>query len=213
MDFDRAYGAVENLFGEAPDPLLVRYLDAIDVSRPALDLGAGQGRNTFFLARRGVEVHALDPSRVAVDAVLHVAVSESLPVSGFATDFESFAAPVASYSAVLAFGLLPLLDWSAVATLDRALAGWTSQGSLVLVTGFTTEDPRYEEVAATCKRVGENSFARPDGELRTYLEPGQATELFRGFELLHHWEGLGPEHRHGDAPPERHGMFELVLGR
>lgn len=213
MDFDRAYGDVENLFGEAPDRLLEQHLDAIDVSSPALDLGAGQGRNTFFLARHGIEVHALDPSRVAIDAVLRIAVRESLPISGYVSDFESFSAPVASYSAVLAFGLLPLLDWAAVAALDRAFAKWTSPGSLVFVTGFTTEDPRFEHVAATCVRVGKNSFARPDGELRTYLEPGQAAALFHGFEVRHHWEGLGPEHQHGAAPPERHGLFELVLGR
>jgi cyclopropane fatty-acyl-phospholipid synthase-like methyltransferase len=211
MDFDRQYEDVEDLFGKEPDPLLERYVEAIDSRRPALDLGAGQGRNTFYLARRGIEVHALDPSRVAVDAVRRVAARESLPVTAYVTGFESYAASVPSYSAVLALGLLPLLDWQSVAALGDALRTWTSEGSLVLVTGFTTEDPRFEAVASTCERVGHNSFARPDGELRTYLEPGQAVALFEGFDVLHHWEGLGPEHRHGDAPPERHGMFELVL--
>jgi len=211
--FDRAYADVEDLFGAKPDPLLVAHCDAIDAGRPALDLGAGQGRNAFYLARRGLEVHALDPSRVAADAVRRVAARERLPVTPYVTDFQSFAAPVPAYSAVLAFGLLPLLDWDAVDSLGERLLAWTVPGSLAFVTGFTTDDPRFDEVAASCERVGRNSFARPDGELRTYLEPGQARGLFAGFAVLHHWEGLGPEHRHGDAPPERHAMFELVLRR
>jgi hypothetical protein len=30
---------------------------------------------------------------------------------------------------------------------------------------------------------------------------------------LHHWEGMGPEHRHGDSPMERHAMTEVVFQR
>jgi cyclopropane fatty-acyl-phospholipid synthase-like methyltransferase len=213
VGFDRQYEDVKDLFGASPEPLLERHREAIDPGRAALDLGAGQGRNTFYLARHGIEVHALDPSRVAADAVRAVAERESLPVTAYVTDFQSFVAPVPSYSAVLAFGLMPLLDWKSVDALGRSLTTWTSTDSLVFVTGFTTDDPRFDEVARSCQRVGENSFARPDGELRTYLKPGQARGLFDGFELLHHWEGLGPEHQHGDSPPERHGMFELVLKR
>ena len=31
------------------------------------------------------------------------------------------------------------------------------------------------------------------------------------FDAVHLWEGLGPEHRHGDGSPERHGKVEAVL--
>ena len=31
--------------------------------------------------------------------------------------------------------------------------------------------------------------------------------------LRYHWEGLGPEHQHGDDPPERHGVVELVASK
>lgn len=50
-------------------------------------------------------------------------------------------------------------------------------------------------------------------ELRTYLEPGELTRLFPGFEIVHSREGLGPEHRHGGGPAEHHGFAEAVLRR
>ncbi len=37
--------------------------------------------------------------------------------------------------------------------------------------------------------------------------------LFVKLEVVHTWEGLGQEHRHGDGPTERHGLAEAVLRR
>lgn len=51
----------------------------------------------------------------------------------------------------------------------------------------------------------------PEGEIRTYLEPGEILGLFGDWEILHHREGLGPEHRHGDRPPERHSRIEALV--
>ena len=210
MSFDRDYDNTAELFGSSEDPLLRRFAAAIDRQRPALDLGVGQGRNALFLARAGMAVHGLDPSRVAVETVRDLALSENLPVTAYQTSFESFECPAETYSAVLAFGLLPLLSWASIELLVDRVEAWTATGSLVLLTGFTTLDPRLEHVAAEGSRVGRNSFRLADGQLRTYLEPGEARALFPALSVVHHWEGLGPEHRHGSGPPERHGMFELV---
>ena len=61
-----------------------------------------------------------------------------------------------------------------------------------------------------------NSFRVEGKGWRSLLEPGEIATLFEehlppASEVLHHWEGFGPEHRHGDGPLERHGMAELVL--
>jgi hypothetical protein len=88
---------------------------------------------------------------------------------------------------------------------------WSRPGTLVWITGFTTKDPAYPHLRATWTTVEANSFESPEGRVRAYLEPGQVLELFAQYSVLHHWEGLGPEHRHGDGPPERHGKFEAVL--
>ena len=52
-----------------------------------------------------------------------------------------------------------------------------------------------------------------NGSLGTFLEPGEIVDLFRFLEVVDHQEFLGPEHRHGDGPPERHGRAEAVLRR
>ena len=67
-DFDSIYRRSANYFGDQPDRILVDHIGLIDRRRPALDVGAGQGRNAMFLAEHGTRVDAIDPSAEAVAA-------------------------------------------------------------------------------------------------------------------------------------------------
>jgi cyclopropane fatty-acyl-phospholipid synthase-like methyltransferase len=212
-DYDRAYGETLDLFGADPERTLVDYAARLDRGRPVLDLGAGQGRNTFYVARRGFEVHALDPSSTAVETIERVAAERGLSVRGVCSGFDAFDAEPQSYGGVMVFGLLQILRWDAIELLVRKLETWTATGGLVWVTAFGTGDPAYGGYRDAGEEIGRNSFAVAGKELRTFLEPGQVLELLDGFEPVHHWEGLGPEHRHGDGPVERHFMVEAVARR
>jgi 2-polyprenyl-3-methyl-5-hydroxy-6-metoxy-1,4-benzoquinol methylase len=75
-DWDTNYRETRNVFGVDPAPMLKRHADLVAGGLPILDVGCGQGRNSFFLARLGHEVHALDPSRVAVGQTAAVAETE-----------------------------------------------------------------------------------------------------------------------------------------
>jgi cyclopropane fatty-acyl-phospholipid synthase-like methyltransferase len=185
----------------------------MDVSRPVLDLGAGQGRNAIFLARQGYTVHALDPSRVAVDVIRARAEKEGLPIHASMGRFETFDPDVDAYSGVLAIGLIQIFSRESIALLVEKLKAWTSRGDLIFVTGFTTLDPDYARHAKERRSVGRHSFADMHGNIQTYLEPGEILELFRDFEAVHHWEGMGPEHHHGDGAAERHAMVDAVFRR
>ncbi len=54
-DWDRSYRETSNVFGADPAPILDRHADLIELGPPILDVGCGQGRNSFYLARRGHE--------------------------------------------------------------------------------------------------------------------------------------------------------------
>jgi cyclopropane fatty-acyl-phospholipid synthase-like methyltransferase len=185
----------------------------IDNSRPVLDIGAGQGRNTFFLARHGLEVHAIDPSQVGVDFIGETADSEGLKVLTFHDGFETFKPPVDAYSAVLLFGIIQILSWQEIEVLINRINSWTSDGSLVFLTAWSVSDPSCTRISEEWPRVGKNSFRKEQGGFRTYLEPDEILSLFHNFTAIHHWEGLGPWHSHGDRPPERHSRVEAVLKR
>ncbi len=206
MSYDDQYSQTRNLFGVDPELSLCIFADRLDGLGPVLDVGAGQGRNALWLASRGIEVHALEPSAVACKGLMR---HPDLKVIN--SGFQEIEVPVGGYSGVMVFGLIPDLDLKGTDQLLTAIRVWTRPGSLVWVTGFTTDDPAYSSFCQKWRAMGPNSFSNDAGRIRTYLEPDQILTLFAPWKPIHHREFLGPEHCHGDSPPERHAMFEAVF--
>lgn len=211
MSYNQEYLRSDALFGQDPEFSLVRHADRLIAGGTVLDIGAGQGRNALYLARRGFDVHALEPSNVAATALGDLAAREGLPLSVFTDPFGVFHPPIPFYAGILIFGLIPDLRRGEITDLADRVRRWSSPGALLWVTAFTTEDPAYPIWKMGAEEIASRSFRRPDGRVRTYLEPGEILRLFPGLSQIHHWEGLGPEHRHGDGQPERHGMAEAVF--
>lgn len=211
MNYNQDYSTSDSYFGTQEEAILRQFADRLQPGALVLDIGAGQGRNALYLARLGYRVHALEPSTVAINALKQVAKNEKLVMDLFCDDFEQFDPPVEHYAGIMVFGLLPDLPWTAIHRIVEKIDAWSRTGTLVWITGFTTQDPAYPKHKATWTVLDGNTFQSPAGRVRTYLEPDQILELFAGYSVIHHWEGLGPEHRHGDGPPERHGKFEAVF--
>ena len=214
MNYDQAYSRVEDYFGSEPDSMLIEYHHRLDKTGPILDIGAGQGRNALFLARKGYSVDAIDPSKVAVDMMLDIALNEGLPLNAYSCGFDTFvpSKPV-PYAGILIFGLIRELPWESIRLLLKKVDEWTDEGSLVFVTAFTVSDPTFPILEKGAAAVKKNSFMDDEGEIRTFLESGEILSLFDTFKVIHHHEGLGRVHRHGNSPPERHARAEAVFMR
>ncbi|UCG52078.1 MAG: class I SAM-dependent methyltransferase [Candidatus Latescibacterota bacterium] len=213
MEYDKAYSNTENLFGTQPEKILKNHIKMLSGIRPVLDIGAGQGRHALFLARKGFIVDAIDPSRVAIETLSNKAAKEKLHIRAHQCGFEDFVPQTDYYSGIAVFGLLQTLSWRSIGLLVDKIGRWTGPGTLIFVTTFTTADPLYDHYAQTWTKIGKNSFSSDDGSIRTYFKPGEVLELFDPYETVHHWEGMGPRHRHGDGPLERHAKAEAVFLR
>jgi tellurite methyltransferase len=213
MSYDETYKNTNNVFGTEPELLLRNHYRGMNKSQPVLDIGVGQGRNALFLAREGFTVDAIDPSRIAIETVTALATQEALPIRTYQCDFATFVPPTDAYSGILVFGLIQILSWNAIEVLLDKLRHWTTEGSLVFVTAFTVADVSFADYSRKWKPLGKNSFGDGWENVRTYLEPGELLRLFGEYAVLHHWEGTGPEHRHGTGTLERHAMAEVVLRR
>jgi cyclopropane fatty-acyl-phospholipid synthase-like methyltransferase len=178
-----------------------------------LDLGAGEGRNSLFLASEGFRVDAVDVSSVAIQHMLAAATERDLRVRCFLVDIRTFQPPRKTYDALLALGLVPDLLLSEARALFGNIGRWTRPGGLVFASAFTVHHSKYEETRRTWEAVEPNSFRSPEGRVRTFLDENQILELLPDFDVVHHEEGIGVPHRHGKGPLERHAFARLVARR
>lgn len=208
--YDKIYENTKHVFGINPEFILKKYARKIDRTKPVLDIGIGQGRNSLYLLKEGFNVEGIDPSRVAIETVLTVSQKENVKINAYQTDFRDFIPKEIPYSAILVFGLIQILDWDSIHTLMDRINQWTQKGSLIFITAFSTNDSMYKKYSKDWMKVGKNSFRDENDNYRTFLEPNEIVELFKDYRSIYHWEGLGPEHRHGNSPIEQHELIEFV---
>lgn len=211
MTYDKTYKNTEYVFGREPETILEKYVHKIDPSKTVLDIGIGQGRNAFYLARNGYPVDGIDPSAVAIKGVADTSIKKNFNINTYQVGFDEFTPRKLPYSAILVFGLIQILDWKSIHKLVDRIDRWTHKGSLVFITAFSVKDATHNKYSSEGKQMGKHSFSDGKGNCRTFLEPNEILKLFRDYQAIYHWEGLGPEHRHGSGPIERHDMIELVI--
>lgn len=205
--FDVNYSRHKNYFGDTPEEILVKYVDKIHAGSCVLDIGAGQGRHSFYLAEKDCIVDAVDSSQAAIDILRK---QQHKNIHHIESDISKFNSPSNYYSAILLFGIIQILTWEEINDLIKNVKLWTQNSGHVFVTAFGKDDDKYKNCKSNWNEIGINSFESDDKRVRTFLECDQILELFNGFKIVHHWEGLGKKHRHGDGAIEQHSMIELV---
>ncbi|BCR06876.1 hypothetical protein DESUT3_39450 [Desulfuromonas versatilis] len=158
----------------APDPWLLRVLPLLPRGA-VLDLACGQGRNALLLAERGYQVTALDLSATGLERLREEAARRSLPIRVRQVDLE--AEPrlgSARYAVVLDFFYLQRGLFPAIRQALRP-------GGVAVVRTFSKAGP----------------FPGGPGNPDYVLEPGELLQLFAGWEILLHEEGLEPSSKGG----------------
>ncbi len=185
--FDRAYwdehyGSAPTLWSGKPNPVLVDEVGDLPPGR-ALDVGAGEGADTLWLAARGWQVLGTDVSQVALDRAAAAAEVAGLShqVLWVQQDLLAWTPPARSFELVSAqfFHLLPDDRPRVYAGLAAAVA----PGGIFLVVAHHPSDldttvprPPVEELFFTADEIAERldeqwevlvSEARP----RTTIDP------------------------------------------
>jgi len=212
-DFSTMYRSGEGIFGARPEPVLAAWVDHIPTFAPVLDLGCGQGRNSLYVAKKGLTVMAVDPVPEAVTQTLENAKQANLELFASVATFQNYSPTIPAFGAILAFGLIPILTREDIRLLTERMMEWTCPGSLMFITALTSVDSSFKRYSESGKQIGELSFILDKGTIRTFLLPGEILLLFRDVEVIYHREEIGPWHRHGDSLPERHAWAHLVAKR
>jgi len=209
-EYDEIYNQTENVFGTQSTLILERFFHLINKNKRVLDIGAGQGRNSIFLAKNGFKVDAIDPSRSGIEVIKAISQKENLSINSFIQGFSDFNPANTSYSAILLFGIIQVITRKELERLIKKINKWTEKGDLLFVTAHSVKDQKYYKYSKEMKSIGKNSFS--DGKIvRTFLEEKEILNFFGEWGIEYHFEGYGPEHRHGAGPVERHYVIEGIF--
>ena len=202
------YKGAESAWGEKPDRTLAEYANLVPEGK-ILDLGIGDGRNSFFFARLGYEVEGFDISQTAVRRCLERAKATKLKVKAAVGDLRTIAIPVESYSLIIAAWVLNFSKKSEAEEIIGKMKKGLMKNGLVYSAVFTTADPGYQRALKNLKAVEENTFYAPRlDSFMHYFNREEFVSLFADLKVVYCAEGTGLDLGHGE--PHYHGFVEYL---
>ena len=164
--YDQLYQK-EDFFGSPSD--IVRKFLAYASSGSVLDLGAGQGRNSIFLAERGFVVTAIDASEVGVQKLRDVAHAKSLPITAAVQDMREY--PFSeSFDVIIAQLVLSYVGSAEGVAMINTMQSHTHPGGFNIITVVTRDSDQFRY--------------RPSAEQYFYPDAGELKTFYAGWEVL-----------------------------
>ena len=157
------------LFGTEPNAWLREHAGVWQRGQRVLSVADGEGRNSVWLARRGLLVDAFDIAEVGVEKARRLAAGQGVSVNFSVADCDGFAWPEATYDGVAAIFVQfadPALRTRLFAHIRRCL----KPGGTLVLQGYTPRQLEY--------RTGGPPF-----ESHLYT-PALLREAFAGMEIV-----------------------------
>ncbi|MBL8384793.1 MAG: class I SAM-dependent methyltransferase [Burkholderiales bacterium] len=140
--WNERYGAPGFLFGEAPNAYLVAKADLLPPQGRALSVADGEGRNSVWLAGRGLAVDALDFSPVAVAKARAFAAARGVTVDFAVANVVDLAWPEALYDVIAAI-FIQFATPAERAQLFERFKRALKPGGLLILQGYRVEQLGY----------------------------------------------------------------------
>lgn len=184
--YNEFYERKDEYFGEAPSDGLVKAInDYSIVGDTALDIGAGEGRNSEYLKSIGFDVTAVEPDIFGHQKILAKGISS---INSLFLDYDG----KQKFDFILAGTSLDQHTEDEVPLATAKLLDLLSPGGYAYILVFTEEDPESSECAGTV-----NHYFRL-GELKALLTRDDI-EFLLYDEYMKEDRSHGPVHLHGKA--------------
>ncbi len=141
--WDARFSTDGYIFGTDPNAWLARHAGLLLPGMRALAVADGEGRNSVWMARRGLAVDAFDISPVGVDKARKLAAEAAADVNYSVASIDEFAWKTGVYDAVVAI-FIQFADPESRATLFRQMKSALKPDGLLLLQGYTPKQLEYK---------------------------------------------------------------------
>lgn len=199
MKFDDFYGKKENYFSTQQSDGMQAMIEKYNVKPSrALDIGAGEGRNSLYLSKLGFDVVAVEPSIEGCKKICAKAKELDLNIDVQNKDFLSLEVKN-KFDFILASTSLEHMEFEYLQEAIRKIKNILNIGGYVYIVVFTEKDPGYLkdiENASECSLFIKHYFK--ENELKNY---------FNDFDIIYYNEYLKEDTTHGN--PHYHGKAKI----
>jgi cyclopropane fatty-acyl-phospholipid synthase-like methyltransferase len=164
----------------------------------ALDLGCGQGRDSFFLASKGFRVTAVDSSAVAARQIREkIKRTKNARLKMICKNVADYRIRSNAYDLIVGIDILQFLKSAEVAAVIKNMQTGLKRNGIVVLSSFTTRDPSYKK--ETLKNI------------QHYFKPKELAHYFKNFASLYYSENVITDPGHASMPfPHKHGIVEMI---
>lgn len=140
--WNERYASCEYLYGEAPNALLRANAHRLAAGQSALCVADGDGRNSVWLAERGLAVTAFDFSETAVAKARRLAMRRGITVDFRVSDIFDWSWMPDHFDIIAGIFIQFLADEERAAVFD-AMKNTVKPGGLFLLEGYRPEELAY----------------------------------------------------------------------
>lgn len=194
---------------EEPDDLLRNFAFLLPKTGLGLDLGSGDGRNSIFLAEMGLQMKAVDSSRLALSRLKEKARGQHLNIQTFRQDMTEFHLEPHQYHVILCLWSLMYLQPKQILMLAQRMMAGLQPGGLLFCAVFTDQDPNFSAAQRWLVQVGERLYQKKGWGTFYFFALGELEGLFRDLRLLYYAEGHSSDFLRGSVP-HRHDWAQLA---
>jgi tellurite methyltransferase len=162
--WDAKYGDDDRISAIVPSDWLTTHTGLLSGKGKALDIAAGEGRNSIFAASLGYEVVCMDISEVALSKARALASEKNVKITTLSTDLDNSFLTENEYDLVLCFNFLDR-------NLFQKIRNTLKTGGILFYETFTADYLKY------------SSFKR-----QWVLEQNELLKAFEGFRVLRYRE-------------------------
>jgi SAM-dependent methyltransferase len=197
-------------YRNVPDTVILEYISLFE-SGKVLDLGMGEGRNAFFLARNGFQVDGCDISSIAIERCQKYAKIHNLSINAEVNDITKLDIPKDSYGLIILSMLIYFFRISQIKSLIQKVIHGLKIGGFIYLSAMTTSNPSYSRCKKDYKEIEKNTFYVSNQDvIRHYVDKEEIQNYLNDLEVIYFAEVEKLDIMHDE--PHYHNLIEY-LGR
>ena len=151
----------------------------------ALDIGAGEGRNSIFLANNGFKVEAIDEVKEGLEKCKNFVEKYNLPIKTKVIDVKKFNFRKDKYSLVLSTATLDFLKFSEFKKIIKKIQRSLKKDGIFYLVVLSVKDPVFKWCKEKLKTVEKNTFYLPKfTTFRHFFSKKELLDIFKNFRII-----------------------------